>query len=212
MEKVGGILTLRENHACCCPRDRDPEEEREVPEVCHGELGVKQPSEVLEKPVAGGGDDDVVNVQEYVGDVAVVVVDEERHIRLRGDKAESMYVESEPLVPGSGSLLEAVQRLVEPADMVGVAGVDEAGRLLAVHLLVKSAVEEGVLDVKLVDRPGVRQGDAQDDADRGWLDDGAESLVEVDAGLLREAAHYPASLVASKATIRVKLVLEDPFA
>ena len=96
--------------------------------------------------------------------------------------------------------------------MVGVAGVDEAGRLLAVDLLVKSAVEEGVLDVKLVDRPGVRQGDAQDDADRGWLDDGAESLVEVDAGLLREAAHYPASLVASKATIRVKLVLEDPFA
>ena len=95
--------------------------------------------------------------------------------------------------------------------MVGEASVDEARRLLAVDLLVKIAMEKGILDVELVDGPRPRDGDAEDDADRGRLDDGAKRLVEIDPGLLREPADHPPSLVAGEATISVELVLEDPF-
>ena len=54
--------------------------------------------------------------------------------------------------------------------------VDEAYRLLAVHGLRQMTVEESILHVKLVDRPGSRSSKAKDDVDRGQLDDGAERL------------------------------------
>jgi hypothetical protein len=64
-----------------------------------------------------------------------------------------MGILSEPLVPCSGSLLEAIEGLVKMADVVRTAGVNKARRQLTVDLLVKIAVEKGVLDVKLVDGP-----------------------------------------------------------
>ena len=66
--------------------------------------------------------------------------------------------------------------------MVEVRGVDKAGWLLAVHRFRKGAVEEGILDVKLVYGPGAGSSNAEDDADGGRLDHRAECLVVVDAG------------------------------
>jgi hypothetical protein len=117
-------------------------------------------------------------------------------------------VVSEPLVPCARGLLEAVERLVKPTDVVRMSRVDEARGLNAVDLLVKIAMEEGILDVQLVHRPRARGGNAEDDPDSGWLDDGTESLIKVDAGLLRESTNNPSCLVASETTIRAKLVFE----
>jgi hypothetical protein len=64
-----------------------------------------------------------------------------------------MGILSEPLVPCSGSLLEAIEGLVKTADVVRTARVNKARRLLTVDLLVKIAVKEGVLDVELMDGP-----------------------------------------------------------
>jgi hypothetical protein len=61
--------------------------------------------------------------------------------------------------------------------MVGVAGVDEARRLLTVDILIKSAMKEGILDVQLVNGPRSRD----DDADRGRLDDRAECLIKINS-------------------------------
>jgi hypothetical protein len=73
--------------------------------------------------------------------------------------------------------------------------VDEARRLHAVDLLVKVAMEEGILDVKLMHMPCAGRGDAENDADGGRLDDGTERLIKVNAGLLREATDNPSRLV-----------------
>jgi hypothetical protein len=51
------------------------------------------------------------------------------------------------LVPSAGRLLEAVERLVKQADILGMSRVDEARRLLVVNHLVEIAMEKGVLDV-----------------------------------------------------------------
>ena len=73
-------------------------------------------------------------------------------------------------------------------------------------------MEEGVLDVELVDRPvlGVSQG--EDGADRGGLDDRAERLVIIHARPLGETTKDPMGLVSFQRTVGVELVLEDPFA
>ena len=188
-------MPLREEHPGLGASDRNPEEVREIPEVGHGELAVKQLRDVLKKAGCRRSEDDVVDVQQEVGEVISMAKYEEGHIRLGRDEAETMSVVGEALIPRSRSLLEAVERLVEAANMLGMSRVGEAGRLLAVHLLVKIAVKKGVLDVQLMNRPCARGGDAEDDADGRGLDDGAEGLIKVHTVLLREAAHNPSRLV-----------------
>ena len=98
------------------------------------------------------------------------------------------------------------------ADVVGGSRVDEAVRLLAVDRLVQMAVKKGVLHVQLMDRPGARSGDAEDDPDGGRFDNRAERLVVVDAVPLRKTTNDPPGLMASQGAVSTILVLEDPLA
>jgi hypothetical protein len=84
-------------------------------------------------------------------------------------------------VPSPRRLLESVQGLLHEAHVVGGGRVDEVGRLLTVDGLVQVAMEKGVLHVQLMDRPGAKSGDAEDDPDGGRLDSWTERLVVVDA-------------------------------
>jgi hypothetical protein len=172
---------------------------------------VKKSGDVLKKTGARGGEDDVVHVNKKVGELVTPAKDEQGGVRERLDEPEPMRVVGEALVPRPGSLLQAVERLVKPADMVGASRVDEARWLLTVNLLVKSAMEKGILDIKLMNQPSTRSRNAEDDADSGGLNDRTKSLVEVNPGLLREAPYDPACLVASKPAVRGELMLEDPF-
>ena len=71
--------------------------------------------------------------------------------------------------------------------MVRVSRVNKAWRLLTVDGLLQVSVKKGVLHIQLVDRLATRGGDAEDDVNRHRLDDGAEGLIEIDAGALGEA-------------------------
>ena len=172
---------------------------------------MKKTGDVLKKTSAGSGEDNIVHIEKQISQVVAPSKDKQGDVALRGDEAETVRVVSKALVPSPRSLLEAIEGLVEPTDMLRMIRVDEARWLLAVDHLVKITMEKGVLDVELVYRPCTRDGDAEDDADGGGLDDRTERLVEVNARLLREATNNPARLVASESTIRTKLVLEDPL-
>jgi hypothetical protein len=67
-------------------------------------------------------------------------------------------------------------------------------------------MKEGVLDVELVDRAVLGEGEGEDDVDGGELDDGAEGLIVVHTGALGEAPKDPAGLVAVEGAIRSHLV------
>jgi hypothetical protein len=95
--------------------------------------------------------------------------------------------------------------------MIWGARVDESWRLLAVDGLLEVAVKKGVLHVQLVNGPGAGRGDAEYGPNGGRFDNRAEGLVVVDALALGEAANNPASLVAGKGPIGMKLVPEDPL-
>jgi hypothetical protein len=49
-----------------------------ISEICHGELGVKELGDATKKPSRRGCQDDVVDVEQQVGDVGALFVDKER--------------------------------------------------------------------------------------------------------------------------------------
>jgi hypothetical protein len=148
----------------------------------------------LEKRRRRGGDDDVVNIEEQVGHVVPRAQHEEGGVGDGGDEPHGGDVGSKPLVLSAGSLLQTIEGFVQTTYVLRPAGVDECGRLLAIDNLVESAIEKGILDVKLTDGLGARDGDVEDKPNGGGLDDGAESLVVVDAKKLGEATENPARL------------------
>jgi hypothetical protein len=72
-------------------------------------------------------------------------------------------------------------------------------------------MKEGVLDIELVNRPVPREGEGEDDADGGELDDGAEGLIVVHSGVLGEAPEDPTSLVAVEGASQSQLVAKEPL-
>ena len=60
--------------------------------------------------------------------------------------------------------------------------------------------------------PGRRDGDAKDIANSVGLDNWRESLIIIDAVLLRVTTAYPSSLITCKTPIRIKFMAKNPFA
>jgi hypothetical protein len=73
-------------------------------------------------------------------------------------------------------------------------------------------MQKHILHIKLMNRPGVGDGEGEHGADRGRLDHWVEGLIIVGIGSLNEAAKDPSSLVPFQRAIRVELLLENPFA
>ena len=122
-----------------------------------------------------------------------------------------MCKEGKPLVPSAWGLLKAVKRLVQATHVVRAASVNKAGRLLAVDLLVKSAMEKSILDVELVNWPRPRDRKAENDADHRRLNNRAECLIKINALLLRITSYHPSRLVPGKVAVRVEFMFEDPL-
>jgi hypothetical protein len=115
---------------------------------------VEELGDVAKKIDAGGGEDDIVHIEKEVGHLVSPSKDEHGDIAIGSNKAEAMHVVSEALVPSPRGLLEAVEGLVKPTNMLRMSVIDEAGRLLAVDLLIKSAMKKGILDIEMVNGPG----------------------------------------------------------
>jgi hypothetical protein len=80
IQEKKSILMLGEEEAVLGTRDRDPKEVMKVPEICHGELGVKELGEVTKKPGRRGCQDDVVDIEYQVGDVSALFVNKKRRV------------------------------------------------------------------------------------------------------------------------------------
>jgi hypothetical protein len=177
--------------------------------VLHRELLLESCSGMLEKLRSRGSEDDVIDVEQQVSSVDVVVVDEQRGVRLGLHEAQRDQVGGEAVAPRSRHLLQVVEGLIEPAHQLRVHRVNRAGGLRAVDRLGECAVEEGVLDVELEHGPTLGDNQSQHSPDDGRLDDGAEGLVIVHPVVLSEPLEDPTSIIPVKRAIRLELVLED---
>jgi hypothetical protein len=97
-------------------------------------------------------------------------------------------------------------------NQVGVSWIGETRELTAVDSLSEDAMEEGILHIKLLNRPVIGDSSGEHRAHGGQFHNRAESLVVVDFGALSETPKDPASLVAIESPVSVELVCEDPFA
>jgi hypothetical protein len=166
----------------------------ERPQVFHRELLREIGDDATQEPRRGGSDHYIVDVVE-VGSVGATTEEEQRRVRLGFDETLRTQESGKTTVPSPGGLLEAVEGLVKLADHVGVSKVDKPNGLSAVDCLHQGAVEEGVLHIKLVDRPVPGQSESQDSPDGGRLDHRTKSLVVVNPRTLSEAPEHIASLV-----------------
>jgi hypothetical protein len=73
-------------------------------------------------------------------------------------------------------------------------------------------VEEGILDVELMDRLVPGEGEGEDSSNGGELDNGAEGLVVVHSEALDEAPNDPTGFVAVEGVVRGQLVAKKPLA
>jgi hypothetical protein len=101
------------------------------------------------------------------------------------------------------SLLETIERMIQPAYVVGASRVNEASGLATVDNLGELSMEECVLDIKLASLPFKGERDGEDEADHGRFDNQAECLVTVNAFLSRETAKHPTCFVAVERAIRI---------
>jgi hypothetical protein len=83
--------------------------------------------------------------------------------------------------------------------------------LAAVDCLRESTMQEHILHIKLVDGPGMLDGQGKHHANGGWIDNRAKCLIVVDVGPLGEAVKNPTGLVPFQGDVGVEFVLEDPF-
>jgi hypothetical protein len=87
--------------------------------------------------------------------------------------------------------VKTVERPRQEAYVVWELRINKPNGLLAVHRLLKVAVEEDVGDVELMSQPVVRRHERENGADRGWLDHRRERLAKVEVGPLIEPHEQP---------------------
>jgi hypothetical protein len=90
-------------------------------------------------------------------------------------------------------------------------GNGEARWLAHIHLLLEVAVEEGGLDVHVVNTPPFLSRQRKEDLDRLHACHSGEGIVIVDPVLLDKAAHYQPRLVLDHRALLVLLELEHPL-
>jgi hypothetical protein len=108
LKQICSILSLGEEETVGGTRDTDPEEMMKIPEICHGELGVKGLGDATKKPSRRGCQNDVVDVEQQVGDVGTLFVDKERCVQDRSGEAGPLNEARETLVPCPGHLLKPI--------------------------------------------------------------------------------------------------------
>lgn len=82
----------------------------QVPEIRDGELRVETLGDTLKKSRGRCREDDVIDVEQQVGDTRALFVDKERGVGCRGDEPKLSKVGGETLVPCSEGLLQTIQR------------------------------------------------------------------------------------------------------
>jgi len=112
LEQVHSILALRQEEAIYRMRDRDPKEVMKIPEMCHSKLRVKELGEASKNQGRRGCQDDVVDIEQQVGDVGNHCVNKEGWIGGRRTEARPLDEAREPLVPCPRRLLESVEVLL----------------------------------------------------------------------------------------------------
>ena len=83
LKEIHHVLSLRQEEAIRGTGNGDPEEVMKVPKICHGELRVQAVGDAAKKISRRRREDEVVDVEQQVGNTAALFVDRGRCPRPR---------------------------------------------------------------------------------------------------------------------------------
>ena len=172
--------------------------------------------EAVEAVEAAGGDDDVVNVYDEYDRAMLVMLHVDTGVGALGATGESEVAQGliEFLVPGALSLLQTIKAFLEQADFVFHSWLDEESGLLHVDLDVgwEFSLQEGCLDVEMVEVEVCRAGDGEECTNGGRHADGSKGLIIVDAVLLLSAVGNEAGFLRLNSAVICKFEFQMPLA
>jgi hypothetical protein len=94
----------------------DTQEVVKLTEILHSKLLLQRGDNSLKQLWTEGCQDNVINIEQEAGRPSRMVIDENRSVRLGLNEPQGEQERGKPKVPSSGSLLQTIERLVEPAD------------------------------------------------------------------------------------------------
>jgi hypothetical protein len=109
-------------------------------------------------------------------------------------------------------LLQAIERLVQATNKIRAGAVNKTSRLHTINCLVKGAMQESILDIKLMNRPIMIESNCENCAYSSRLDHGTEGLIKINSRTLSETSKNPTSLVSLKRTVSTILMAINPLA
>jgi hypothetical protein len=110
----------------------DAQEVVELTEILHSKLLLQRGDDTLKQLLTGGGENNVINVEQQIRSLIPSAVDEKRRVRLGLGEPQCQQECGEPRVPSPRSLLQPIERLVEPADHIRTTRIRKSCWLRAV--------------------------------------------------------------------------------
>jgi hypothetical protein len=80
LEEVNDVLSLVKEHALGPALDGDPQEVVEGPEVLHRKLMLEAGDDATQEPMGGGGEHDILDVEEEVRSIRTTTKDEQGRV------------------------------------------------------------------------------------------------------------------------------------
>ena len=113
----------------------DAKEVVELTKILHSKLLLQRGDDVLKQLLTGGCEHNVIDIEQQICSLVPTTVDEERRVRLGLGEPQCQQERGEPRIPSPWSLLQTIERLVEPTDPVRTTGVLKSRWLRAVDCL-----------------------------------------------------------------------------
>jgi hypothetical protein len=133
----------------------------------------------------------VIHIEQEVRSLGSTVADEQGSIRLGLHNTERQNIRCKCVVPCTECLFQTIQGLVEPTNKIWMSKVFESRWLGTVDCLDEHAMEKGILDIKLMDRPSARDCKRHHSTNCGRLDNGTESLTKINRKAFRVTTNPP---------------------
>ena len=131
---------------------------------------------------------------------------EEGSVRTGRRKTDCLSISRKTLKPSPWCLFKTIKRFLKKTNMIRIGRMFKPERLLTIDRFLKGAMKKIIFYIKLMDRPRRRDGDAKDSTNSAGFDNWRESLIIIDAMLLRVTTAYPASFITCKTSIGIKFV------
>jgi hypothetical protein len=115
--------------------NNDAQEVVELTKILRSELLLQRGADTLKQLLTGGCEHNVIDIEQHICSLIPTAVDEERHVRLGLGEPQCQQERGEPRVPSPRSLLQSIERLVEPTDHIRTTRVHKSHWLRAVDSL-----------------------------------------------------------------------------